>query len=182
MKLERCGIDGLYIVIPTVFRDPRGLFFESYNLDEFTRLGLNTVWRQDNLAVSSRNVLRGLHFQRGKGQAKLVSCVHGRIWDVAVDLRTDSSSFGQWHGLELIAENNLMFYIPAGFAHGYVVLSDTAKVTYKCSTVYDPELEDQIKWDDPEIGVEWPAADPIISERDQKAQSFRLYQDSMASR
>lgn len=175
MKVERTPIEGLLIIEPRVFPDSRGFFFESYNEARFREAGIDLPWRQDNHAKSVRNTVRGLHFQWGKGQAKLVRCVRGAVWDVAVDIRPDSPTLGRWHGVELTEDNKRMFFIPVGFAHGYAVLSDVAETLYKCSEVYDPKLEDGMRWDDPELAVAWPVKEPILSERDIKAQSFREY-------
>lgn len=175
MEVVETSIPDLKIIRPRVFHDDRGFFFESYNENKFAALGLPAVWRQDNHARSCRNTLRGLHFQMGKGQAKLARCVRGRVWDVAVDIRPDSPTLGRWHGVELTEDNMLMFLIPEGFAHGYCVLSDEAEVLYKCSTVYDPTLESEIAWNDAEIAVEWPVKEPVLSQRDINAQSFQSY-------
>ncbi|MCL5269901.1 MAG: dTDP-4-dehydrorhamnose 3,5-epimerase [bacterium] len=175
MEVEKTPLEGLLIIHPRVFADPRGFLYESYNEAKFRQAGLNTDWRQDNHTFSVKNSLRGMHFQRGEGQVKLVRCTQGRVWDVAVDIRPESPTLGQWFAIELSAENKRMLYLARGFAHGYVVLSDGAEIIYKCSSVYHGELEDQIKWDDPRIGIDWPVRHPIISERDQTAQSFSHY-------
>jgi dTDP-4-dehydrorhamnose 3,5-epimerase len=175
MKLETTPIPGLLIVHPQVYKDERGFFYETYNWVKFKKLGINVHWMQDNYARSCENTLRGLHFQLGRGQAKLVRCVAGRVWDVAVDIRPGSATFGRWHGVELSDENHAMVFIPEGFAHGYCVLSETADVVYKCSTVYNPGTESEFRWDDPLIGVEWPVREPVLSVRDQNAQSFTEY-------
>ena len=175
MQVERTPIDGLLIVTPKVFPDHRGFFFESYNEDRFREVGIDLRWVQDNHVRSTRNTLRGLHFQRGTGQAKLVRCVRGRLWDVAVDIRPGSPTLGKWSAVELTEENKKMFYVPVGFAHGYAVLSEEAEALYKCSNVYDAELEDGIMWNDPDIAVEWPVKTPNLSERDQNAQTFKQY-------
>lgn len=175
MKVETTPLEGLLILHPRVFCDERGFFLESYNAATFEQLGLRTDWCQDNHAASTRGVLRGLHFQLGSGQAKLVRCTAGRTWDVAVDIRSGSSTFGRWCGVELTAENFRQLLIPEGFAHGYCVLSERAEMQYKCSTVYDPELESEIRWNDPQLRVEWPITDPVLSQRDIHAQSLRQY-------
>lgn len=175
MEIEKTPLEGLLIVRPRVFEDGRGFFFESYNQQRFQELGLPTAWVQDNHARSGKNTLRGLHFQRGKGQAKLVRCLRGRAWDVAVDIRPGSPTLLGWHGLELTPENKKMLLVPEGFAHGYVALEGDTEVLYKCGTVYDPELEDEIRWDDPDVGVEWPVAEPLLSQRDVAAQTWREY-------
>lgn len=175
MQVEHTPIEGLLIVTPTVHADRRGFFFESYNEVRFREIGIDLDWMQDNHVRSTKNTVRGLHFQRGRGQAKLVRCVRGRVWDVAVDIRPGSPTMGRWHGVELSEDNKKMFFIPVGFAHGYAVLSDEAEALYKCSNVYDPELEDGIVWNDPDLAVEWPVAAPILSQRDQDAQTFKQY-------
>lgn len=175
MKIERAPLEGLLILEPQVFADPRGFFYESYNEVKFREAGLDLHWRQDNHAKSIRGTVRGLHFQWGKGQAKLIRCVRGIVWDVAVDIRPGSPTLGRWHAVELSEENKQMFFIPAGFAHGYAVMSAEAETLYKCSEVYNPKLEDSIRWNDPEIGVAWPVENPILSERDQNAQTFQEY-------
>ncbi len=175
MRVERTPLEGLLILHPEVFSDARGFFFESYNEEKFRRAGVPTLWAQDNHARSVRGTLRGLHFQRGPGQAKLVRCARGRLWDVAVDIRPDSPTLGCWHAVELSEDNKTMFFIPVGFAHGYAVLSDVAETLYKCSNIYVAELEDGLRWDDPDLAIPWPVEQPIISERDRAAPSFREY-------
>jgi dTDP-4-dehydrorhamnose 3,5-epimerase len=167
------------ILTPDIHRDHRGFFYESYNEIRFREVGIDLHWMQDNHVKSTRNTVRGLHFQRGKGQAKLVRCIRGRIWDVAVDIRPDSPTLGRWYAVELSEENKKMFFVPVGFAHGYAVLSDEAEALYKCSNVYDPRLEDGIVWNDPDAAVDWPVDSPILSERDQKAQTLTEYLKSL---
>ena len=179
MHIERTPIEGLLIITPKVFEDHRGFFFESYNKVLFRENGIDLPWMQDNHAKSTKNTVRGLHFQKGKGQAKLVRSIRGTVWDVAIDIRPDSPTLGKWHAVELTEENRKMFLIPAGFAHGYAVLTDEAETLYKCSSVYDQELESEILWNDPEIGIEWPVADPILSERDLNAQTLKEYLASL---
>ena len=175
MKIKRTDIEGVLIIEPRVFEDARGFFYESYHEAHFRASGIPTTWVQDNHARSVRNTVRGLHFQRGAGQAKLVRCIRGTIWDVVADLRPGSPTYGQWHGLELSEGNWRIFYVPEGFAHGYAVLSDVADVLYKCSRLYDPELETGIRWDDPSIGVQWPVASPLLSQRDCEAPTLEEY-------
>ncbi|MFP4579834.1 MAG: dTDP-4-dehydrorhamnose 3,5-epimerase [Candidatus Sumerlaeia bacterium] len=175
MQIEETPLQELKIITPRVFGDERGFFYESYSEGKFREMGLPTKWVQDNHALSVKDTLRGLHFQKGDGQNKLVRCTRGSIWDVAVDIRPDSPNFGKWFGLELSAENKKMIFVPKGFAHGYLVLSDEAETQYKCSSLYDAEIETEVKWDDPDIGVEWPVEHPILSDRDKQAQSFREY-------
>lgn len=166
-----CDIEGLYVIEPTVFKDERGYFVETYNQNDMKEAGLDMVFVQDNQSMSTRGVLRGLHFQKQFPQGKLVRVVRGKVFDVAVDLRSDSRTYGKWFGVELSAENMKQFYIPEGFAHGFLVLSDEAEFCYKCTDFYHPGDEGGLAWNDPEIGVEWPleeGVDLIISEKDQK--------------
>jgi dTDP-4-dehydrorhamnose 3,5-epimerase len=166
-----CDIEGLYVIEPTVFKDERGYFVETYNQNDMKEAGLDMVFVQDNQSMSTRGVLRGLHFQKQFPQGKLVRVVRGKVFDVAVDLRSDSKTYGKWFGVELSAENMKQFYIPEGFAHGFLVLSDEAEFCYKCTDFYHLGDEGGLAWNDPEIGVEWPleeGVDLIISEKDQK--------------
>ena len=166
-----CDIEGLYVIEPTVFKDERGYFVETYNQNDMKEAGLDMVFVQDNQSMSTRGVLRGLHFQKQFPQGKLVRVVRGKVFGVAVDLRSDSKTYGKWFGVELSAENMKQFYIPEGFAHGFLVLSDEAEFCYKCTDFYHPGDEGGLAWNDPEIGVEWPleeGVDLIISEKDQK--------------
>ena len=166
-----CDIEGLYVIEPTVFKDERGYFVETYNQNDMKEAGLDMVFVQDNQSMSTRGVLRGLHFQKQFPQGKLVRVVRGKVFDVAVDLRSDSKTYEKWFGVELSAENMKQFYIPEGFAHGFLVLSDEAEFCYKCTDFYHPGDEGGLAWNDPEIGVEWPleeGVDLIISEKDQK--------------
>ena len=166
-----CDIEGLYVIEPTVFKDERGYFVETYNQNDMKEAGLDMVFVQDNQSISTRGVLRGLHFQKQFPQGKLVRVVRGKVFDVAVDLRSDSKTYGKWFGVELSAENMKQFYIPEGFAHGFLVLSDEAEFCYKCTDFYHPGDEGGLAWNDSEIGVEWPleeGVDLIISEKDQK--------------
>jgi dTDP-4-dehydrorhamnose 3,5-epimerase len=166
-----CDIEGLYVIEPTVFKDERGYFVETYNQNDMKEAGLDMVFVQDNQSMSTRGVLRGLHFQKQFPQGKLVRVVRGKVLDVAVDLRSDSKTYGKWFGVELSAENMKQFYIPEGFAHGFLVLSDEAEFCYKCTDFYHPGDEGGLAWNDPEIGVGWPleeGVDLIISEKDQK--------------
>ena len=151
-----CDIEGLYVIEPTVFKDERGYFVETYNQNDMKEAGLDMVFVQDNQSMSTRGVLRGLHFQKQFPQGKLVRVVRGKVFDVAVDLRSDSKTYGKWFGVELSAENMKQFYIPEGFAHGFLVLSDEAEFCYKCTDFYHPGDEGGLAWNDSEIGVEWP--------------------------
>ena len=151
-----CDIEGLYVIEPTVFKDERGYFVETYNQNDMKEAGLDMVFVQDNQSMSTRGVLRGLHFQKQFPQGKLVRVVRGKVFDVAVDLRSDSKTYGKWFGVELSAENMKQFYIPEGFAHGFLVLSDEAEFCYKCTDFYHPNDEGGLAYNDPDIGVEWP--------------------------
>ena len=171
ITVTTCDIEGLYVIEPTVFKDERGYFVETYNQNDMKEAGLDMVFVQDNQSMSTRGVLRGLHFQKQFPQGKLVRVVRGKVFDVAVDLRSDSKTYGKWFGVELSAENMKQFYIPEGFAHGFLVLSDEAEFCYKCTDFYHPGDEGGLAWNDPEIGVGWPleeGVDLIISEKDQK--------------
>ena len=171
IKVTRCEIEGLCVVEPTVFGDDRGYFVETYNFNDFKAEGLDMIFVQDNQSMSVKGVLRGLHYQKQFPQGKLVRVVSGKVFDVAVDLRTGSATYGKWFGVELSGENKKMFYIPEGFAHGFVVLSDEAVFAYKCTDFYHPGDEGGIFWNDPEIGVEWPIPEDmklIMSDKDVK--------------
>jgi dTDP-4-dehydrorhamnose 3,5-epimerase len=156
IKVTKCPIDGLYIIEPKVHGDSRGYFMETYNLNDMREAGLDMVFVQDNQSMSVKGVLRGLHYQINYPQGKLVRVVKGRVFDVAVDLRPGSETYGQWYGLELSEENKKQFYISEGFAHGFLVLSDTAEFCYKCTDFYHPNDEGGLAWNDPEIGIRWP--------------------------
>lgn len=155
-KFTETEIEGVYIISPIVFGDNRGYFMETYNYNEFKEAGLDMVFVQDNQSKSKKGVLRGLHFQKTHPQGKLVRVIEGEVFDVAVDLRKDSKTYGKWVGVILSKDNKKQFYIPEGFAHGFLVLSDEAEFTYKCTDFYHPEDEGGIAWNDPDIGVKWP--------------------------
>ncbi|MCC8069523.1 MAG: dTDP-4-dehydrorhamnose 3,5-epimerase, partial [Ruminococcus sp.] len=155
-KLTKCNIDGLYIIEPTVYEDSSACFVEIYNQKDMHEAGLDMLFVQDNQSMSVKGVLRGLHFQKQYPQGKLVRVIRGEVFDVAVDLRPGSSTYGQWHGEILSAENRKQFYISEGFAHGFLVLSDEAEFYYKCTDFYHPGDEDGIAWNDPQIGIVWP--------------------------
>jgi dTDP-4-dehydrorhamnose 3,5-epimerase len=162
-------LDGLVLVEPQVHGDERGFFVETYSKDAWAELGVDVEFVQHNHSRSSHGTLRGLHFQTSPGQAKLLRCARGAILDVAVDLRRDSSTYGQWEGHVLDDMTHHQLFVPIGFAHGFVVLSDVADVAYLVSSVYDPATEAGIAWDDPEIGVDWQVAEPLLSDRDKSA-------------
>lgn len=156
IKVTKCPIEGLYIIEPAVHGDNRGYFMETYNQRDMQENGLNMVFVQDNQSMSVKGVLRGLHFQKQYPQGKLVRVIKGRVFDVAVDLRTGSETYGKWYGVELTEENKKQFYISEGFAHGFLVLSDTAEFCYKVTDFYHPGDEGGLAWNDPAIGIEWP--------------------------
>lgn len=156
IKVTKCPIDGLYIIEPKVHGDSRGYFMETYNQNDMREAGLDMVFVQDNQSMSVKGVLRGLHYQINYPQGKLVRVVKGRVFDVAVDLRPGSETYGQWYGLELSEENKKQFYISEGFAHGFLVLSDTAEFCDKCTDFYHPNDEGGLAWNDPQIGIRWP--------------------------
>ena len=168
MKITLTHIKDLVVIEPKVFGDERGYFYEAYNKNTFHELGLDYDFVQDNQSFSKKGVLRGLHFQKNYPQAKLVRVIEGEVFDVAVDLRKDSPTYGKWYGVVLSGENKKMFMIPRGFAHGFLVLSDTAIFSYKCDDFYHPNDEGGIIYNDPTIGVEWPKidCDIILSEKD----------------
>ena len=168
-------IPGVVVIEPQVFGDDRGYFMETYQKDQFAEAGIDKEFVQDNQSRSTRGVLRGLHFQKNHTQGKLVRAVRGTVFDVAVDLRTSSETYGKWFGVELSAENKKQFYIPEGFAHGFLVLSDEAEFAYKCTDFYHPGDEGGLLWSDETIGVQWPIEEGmelIISEKDKKWGGF----------
>jgi dTDP-4-dehydrorhamnose 3,5-epimerase len=173
MKISACALPGLLIIEPKVFGDPRGFFLESWNERRYQEAGLSERFVQDNFSFSRRGTLRGLHFQNPAAQGKLVSVWQGEVFDVAVDVRAGSPTFARWHGLELSLENKRQFYLPPGFAHGFLVLSETALFHYKCTDFYAPEHELTIRWDDPDIGITWPLPAPTLSAKDAGAASLR---------
>jgi dTDP-4-dehydrorhamnose 3,5-epimerase len=168
-RLVETKLDGVVLLEPEVYGDERGFLLESFNRAEWSELGVDVDFVQDNHSRSGANILRGLHFQTTPGQAKLVRCGRGRIWDVAVDLRRGSPNYGRWEGHELDDVAHRQLFVPVGFAHGFCVLSEVADVLYKVSSYYDPETESGIAWDDPEVAVDWPISDPQLSERDRNA-------------
>jgi dTDP-4-dehydrorhamnose 3,5-epimerase len=182
LTVEKTPIAGLLLLRPKLFRDARGFFVESYNRERFAEAGITVEFVQDNHSKSAGGTLRGLHFQSGSGQVKLIRCTRGRMWDVAVDIRPHSPTFGKHHAVELTPEDCAMFYIPAGFAHGFLALEEGTEVQYKCSTVYNPATESGIAWNDPELNVPWPldrvGGAALLSERDRGNQSFRAWRDA----
>ena len=170
-KFEETFIEGVYIIEPTVFGDERGYFMETYHQGEFKEAGLDMTFVQDNQSKSTKGVIRGLHFQITSPQGKLVRVIKGEVFDVAVDLRKNSPTYGKWVGVKLSEENKKQFYIPEGFAHGFLVLSEEAEFTYKCTEFYESEDEGGILWNDPDIGIVWPIDnldEVILSDKDKK--------------
>ncbi|MBQ9522231.1 MAG: dTDP-4-dehydrorhamnose 3,5-epimerase [Paludibacteraceae bacterium] len=171
MNIRKTEIEGLVVIEPQVFKDARGWFMETYNEQRYREAGINVRFVQDNQSCSCYGVVRGLHFQRPPyTQAKLVSCTHGRVFDVAVDIRKGSPTYGKWYGVELSEENHLQFFIPHGFAHGFSVLSEKAVFSYKCDNLYHPEADGGILLSDPALAIDWkiPDGDRIISDKDTK--------------
>ncbi|WP_089862761.1 dTDP-4-dehydrorhamnose 3,5-epimerase [Halanaerobium salsuginis] len=171
----KTDIEDMYIIETSIFGDDRGYFMETYNKEEFNQAGLTMDFVQDNQSKSKKGVLRGLHFQKEHPQGKLVRVLNGKVFDVGVDLRTDSETYGQWQGVTLSGENKKQFYVPEGFAHGFLVLSDTATFSYKCTDFYHPEDEGGIIWDDRDININWPLEDIdkiLLSEKDKELNSL----------
>jgi dTDP-4-dehydrorhamnose 3,5-epimerase len=169
MERLETRLDGLVLLAPKVHGDERGFFVETYRADDWSRNGIPSDFVQDNQSRSRHGTLRGIHFQTNPGQGKLVRCARGRVFDVVVDLRRGSATFGEWEGVELDDERHLQLWIPVGFGHGFCVLSDFADFTYKCTTVYDPATEAAIRFDDPDVAIEWPDLELVYSERDRTA-------------
>lgn len=178
ITVETCEIEGLKVITPAVFGDERGYFMESYNYNDYKEAGIDQVFVQDNQSASKKGVLRGLHFQKEFPQDKLVRVIRGEVYDVAVDLRKDSKTFGKWYGVLLSEENKKQFFIPKNFAHGFLVLSDYAEFAYKCTDFYHPNDEGGLYYADPEIGVEWPIPEGMeltLSEKDTKWGGIKEY-------
>jgi dTDP-4-dehydrorhamnose 3,5-epimerase len=169
LKVTETSLPGVLLIEPAVFGDARGFFMETWHAERFRQAGIDAKFVQDNHSRSGRGVLRGLHYQEPNGQGKLVRCPRGALFDVAVDIRVGSPSFGKWFGSELSEENKRLMWIPAGFAHGFCALTDIAELVYKCTTFYDAPNERCILWNDPDIGIRWPIAQPLLSARDAAA-------------
>ena len=167
MNVTESRLKGVFLIKPRVFEDPRGFFLETYNQDRYAQHGIGVDFVQDNYAHSPGGILRGMHYQIKQGQDKLVWVPQGEVFDVVVDLRKDSPTFGQWDGYALSSKNKHQLFVPVGFAHGYCVTSNTADFMYKCSNFYHPEDEGGLIWNDPKVGIEWPIEDPVLSEKDQ---------------
>jgi len=173
MEVLTTPIDGVLLIKPKVWRDARGYFVESWQKERYEATGINLPFVQDNRSRSAKGILRGLHFQRKFPQGKLVSVSSGSVFDVAVDIRKHSPTFGQWFGAELTGENQHQLWVPPGLAHGFCVCSEVADFTYKCTELYHPEDEGSIRWDDPELAITWPVASPVLSEKDLAAPLFK---------
>jgi dTDP-4-dehydrorhamnose 3,5-epimerase len=169
MQSETLGLLGLRKITPTVHQDSRGFFMQSYHEPSYRAAGISCPFVQDNHSRSVKGTIRGMHYQQAPGQAKLVRVVHGRIFDVAVDIRPSSPTFGQWEGVWLDAQDHVQLFVPVGFAHGFCVVSDTAEVLYKTSSIYDGATESGFVYNDPDVGIKWPIAAPEVSERDRTA-------------
>lgn len=168
MNILETPLPGVLIIEPEVFGDSRGFFIETWQAERYASAGL-PMFVQDNLSSSSKGVLRGLHYQEPEAQGKLVQVLQGEVFDVAVDIRLGSGTFGKWHGVTLSSENKRQFYVPAGFAHGFIVTSDTALFGYKCTELYRPEYDQSVLWNDSDIGISWPTNDPVLSAKDTEA-------------
>lgn len=184
IKVTTCDIEGIKLIEPTVFGDARGYFMETYNYNDFKEAGIDQVFVQDNQSASTGGVLRGLHFQKNYPQDKLVRVINGEVYDVAVDLREGSATYGKWFGTILSAENKRQLFLPKNFAHGFYVLSDYAEFAYKCTDFYHPDDEGGLRWDDPDLHIDWPipeGTEPILSEKDKHWGSFGEYQRSRSN-
>ena len=173
LQITPTTLPEVLIVEPKVFGDSRGFFFESWHLERYRDLGVPDTFVQDNVSRSVRGTLRGLHVQEPYGQGKLIQVLDGEVFDVAVDVRVGSPTFGHWVGERLSSENHLQIYVPPGFAHGFCVISESALFSYKCTELYHPETELSIAWNDPAIGIDWPLEEPLLSNRDAEARSLR---------
>ena len=174
MKVTESGIKGVFIIEPDVYEDDRGFFMETFHIERYRKLlGINLDFVQDNISRSSKNVLRGMHFQKNYPQGKIVKASRGEILDVVVDLRKDSPTYGTWESFRLSEKNKLQVWIPPGFAHGFLVMSDSADIDYKCTEYYYPEDELCLMWNDPEVAIDWTINDPILTEKDKKGLSLK---------
>jgi dTDP-4-dehydrorhamnose 3,5-epimerase len=173
MRVEESSLPGVLVVQPKAFGDARGFFFESFHAERYAASGITLPFVQDNVSRSTRGTLRGLHFQEPKSQGKLVFVTRGSVFDVAVDVRKGSAHFGKWFGLDLTDENHTQLWIPPGFAHGFCVTSEIADFAYKCTDFYAPECERSIRWDDPDLAIDWPIREPNLSPKDAAAPLLR---------
>lgn len=173
MKVAETSLPGVVIFEPDLFRDDRGYFMETWNAERYRLTGISEDFVQDNVSFSHKRVLRGLHYQEPRAQGKLVYVLYGEVFDVAVDIRMRSPTFGKWTGAVLSADNKRQMFVPAGFAHGFLVMSEAALFVYKCTEQYAPALEGSVLWEDPDIGIKWPLRNPILSKRDANAPRLR---------
>jgi dTDP-4-dehydrorhamnose 3,5-epimerase len=174
MQVTKTFIEGLLVIQPTIFHDARGYFYEPYNRKSFAEIGISEEFVQDNQSFSQKGVVRGMHFQNPPhGQAKLLRILQGSIWDVVVDIRKSSPTYGKHFGLELSAENKTIFYVPKGFAHGFVTLEDNTLLLYKCSDFYSKASEECLIWNDPDVAIPWKVSDPILSEKDMNGKKLK---------
>jgi dTDP-4-dehydrorhamnose 3,5-epimerase len=173
MKVQAASIPGLLIVEPSVHGDERGFFMETYSRDRYAKAGIGADFVQDNLSLSAKGILRGLHLQHPRGQGKLCFVLEGEVFDVAVDVRVGSPTFGRWEGVRLSSDNKRQLYVPPGFAHGFCVMSERALFSYKCTDFYSAASEIGVAWDDPEIGIDWPLREPRLSTKDQQNRRLR---------
>ena len=174
MKITKCGIGGVRIIEPKVFKDRRGLFLETFRVSDYeNKVGIEETFVQDSISRSTKGVLRGMHFQKNNPQGKLVHVMKGEVFDVVVDIRRDSKTFGHWIGEYLNDENRKQFWIPPGLAHGFIVISEYADLYYKLTKYYDPEDEGRLIWNDEDVGIKWPVKNPFLSEKDQKGLSLK---------
>ena len=173
MRITETELAGVLLVEPDVYGDARGYFLETWSRARYAAAGLDVDFVQDNLSLSRRGALRGLHFQNPQAQGKLVCVVSGEVYDVAVDVRAGSATFGRWVGVTLSGEDKRQLYVPPGFAHGFCVTSETALFAYKCTRPYSPAAERGVRWDDPDLGIDWPLSDPLLSEKDRTAPRLR---------
>lgn len=182
MKFEKTHLKGCVLITPQVFEDERGFFMETFHEEKFKSNDLPSHFVQDNHSKSSKGILRGLHFQHPNWQGKLVRVISGEVFDVAVDLRVDSETYGQWYGTYLSETNRQQLYVPEGFAHGFCVTSEWAQVCYKCTRVYAPQEDNTLAWDDPDIAIEWPVVNPVLSAKDQKGYSLKHVTEQLQSK
>jgi dTDP-4-dehydrorhamnose 3,5-epimerase len=173
VKVIATPLSGVLVLEPRVFKDDRGYFVETFQLERYREAGITQPFVQDNSSHSIKGTLRGMHFQEPRGQGKLVACTRGAVWDAVIDIRKGSPTFGRWFGVELSAETARQIWVPVGFAHGFCVLSDTADVTYKCTDYYAPGTERSVLWNDPDVGIQWPVEKPLLSPKDAVAPKLK---------
>ena len=177
MNITPTRLPGVLILEPKVFRDDRGFFLETWNHSRFAEAGIPATFVQDNMSFSKRGVLRGLHFQHPTPQGKLLQVLRGEVFDVAVDVRVGSPTFGKWEGVTLSAENGRQLFIPEGFAHGFLVTGESALFSYKCTDYYQPKHEASLRWDDPDLGIDWPPGSPVLGPKDKAAKFLKTFKE-----